>query len=238
MKQKGLQFPLFTAIYFTLVLIILAVDLLNLRWAYFLTKPMALIFIFIFYLFNSQHQKGKAFRAFILPAFLFCSLGDAFMMFMPVSENYFIAGLGAFLIGHILLTSSFASEIITNKSWNQHWLQLAFSTLIVVYGAEFFILNRAAFGELWFPVLIYCFAISAMGVAATMRDYYASRQGYFKVIIGAIFFILSDSLLAVNKFVVPFEYAGTLILATYFLAQYLIATGCLANGLNSENPRK
>ena len=75
--------------------------------------------------------------------------------------------------------------------------------------------------------MIYCIALTAMGVAAVMRDRIKNREGYFRVVLGAVFFIISDSVLATDKFVAPFEGAGILILGTYFFAQYLIVTGCV-----------
>jgi hypothetical protein len=42
---------------------------------------------------------------------------------------------------------------------------------------------------------------------------------------GALFFMLSDSLLAINKFYRPFPLAGFLIMLSYIVAQYLIVIG-------------
>jgi uncharacterized membrane protein YhhN len=42
---------------------------------------------------------------------------------------------------------------------------------------------------------------------------------------GAVLFVLSDSLLAINKFYQPLAFAGTLIMLTYCAAQYFIVMG-------------
>jgi uncharacterized membrane protein YhhN len=42
---------------------------------------------------------------------------------------------------------------------------------------------------------------------------------------GALLFVCSDSLLAINKFGQPFRFAGLLIMFTYCLAQFLIVWG-------------
>jgi len=224
---KAPKFSFFTAIYFFIVVVILAVEYAGLWWAYYLTKPLPLILIFIFYKMNSGSIKGSSFRNLMLTAFLFCDAGDTLLMFTNRGEQFFIAGLLAFLTGHILYTSAFFTEITKIRPWRQHWAQLAFSALLVVYGAEFYILNRFSFGSLWLPVMVYCMAITAMGVAATMRDLNHSKIPYLKVVAGAVLFIVSDSLLATNKFIVQFELAGLLVLSTYFIGQYLIATGSL-----------
>ena len=45
--------------------------------------------------------------------------------------------------------------------------------------------------------------------------------------IGAIFFIISDSLLAINKFYFPLPYSAFWIMSTYSFAQYFIVSGIL-----------
>ncbi len=183
----------------------------------------------VFFRLQTSGTQNRMFRNLMVAGFIFSAAGDFLLMFTEVNETYFIAGLVAFLFAHFCYTGGFISQIFQNRPWNQHWGQLAVSTMIVVYGAEFFILNRSGFGSLTLPVMIYCAAITAMGVAAVMRDRYKNANGYFRVVLGAVFFVISDSLLATNKFIAPIESAGLLILGTYFFAQYLIATGCMVD---------
>jgi uncharacterized membrane protein YhhN len=46
------------------------------------------------------------------------------------------------------------------------------------------------------------------------------------VLLGAMSFLLSDALLAINKFVAPIPMAGLWVMLTYITAQYLIVKGC------------
>lgn len=170
----------------------------------------------------------------MLIAFFLCFTGDFVIMFSERNELFFLTGLILFLLAHILFSASFIYQIKTKVGYNRHWLQLALATFVVVYGAEFLIINRFSFGEMMIPVLLYCAAITVMGVAAALRDLSKPRSSYLKVLIGAIFFIISDSLLATNKFVFEFEFSEPLILGTYFFAQYLITTGIIDN-LNHED---
>ncbi len=183
----------------------------------------------VFFRLQTSGTQNRMFRNLMVGGFLFSATGDFLLMFSDINDNYFISGLIAFLFAHLCYTGGFISQIFQNRPWNQHWGQLAVSTMIVVYGAEFFILNRSGFGYLALPVMIYCVAITAMGVAAVMRNRYKNANGYFRVVTGALFFVISDSLLATNKFIAPIEGAGLLILGTYFLGQYLIATGCMVD---------
>ena len=199
------------------------------KWSYYLSKPAVLLMLLFFFRIHSGETKYVKFRNLMITGFLFSAAGDTLLMFSKESEGYFIAGLVAFLLAHIAYMAGFIIQIFESGRWNQHWSQLAFSTLIVVYGAEFFILNRESFGNLKIPVMLYCVAITAMGVAAVMRDKEKNYRGYFKVVTGAVFFIVSDSLLAIYKFRTPFPADDLLILSTYFIAQYLIAMGTLAD---------
>jgi uncharacterized membrane protein YhhN len=104
---------------------------------------------------------------------------------------------------------------------------MAVAAVMVVYAAEFYILNRTFFGELWSPVLVYICVIACMGISAAMRDRQRPVSAYNPILAGAILFITSDSLLAVNKFVMQLPYAQGMVLITYATAQFLLVNGIL-----------
>jgi uncharacterized membrane protein YhhN len=53
------------------------------------------------------------------------------------------------------------------------------------------------------------------------------RDTFFLLVLaGAILFVLSDSMIAINRFTQPFELARIAIMSSYITAQYLIAVGC------------
>jgi uncharacterized membrane protein YhhN len=60
-------------------------------------------------------------------------------------------------------------------------------------------------------------AAQAIGRATVLRDAASTR-----VALGACVFMVSDSLIAINKFVTPVELSSLWILATYYAAQVLI----------------
>jgi uncharacterized membrane protein YhhN len=68
------------------------------------------------------------------------------------------------------------------------------------------------------PVIVYGLVISAMLL-------FALHAGATDYAVGAVLFVLSDSILALNKFHTSFLLAGSLIMLTYGLAQYFIVTG-------------
>jgi uncharacterized membrane protein YhhN len=64
-----------------------------------------------------------------------------------------------------------------------------------------------------------------MGIKAMERQ--TNSKSYLFVLIGAMTFIASDSLIAINKFAFKIPLSDVWIMATYIIAQYLIVEGIL-----------
>jgi uncharacterized membrane protein YhhN len=64
-----------------------------------------------------------------------------------------------------------------------------------------------------------------MLAGAVSRIGKVNRASYFIVLAGAIFFIISDSVLALDKFVQPVTLSTLIIIGTYISAQWMITTG-------------
>jgi len=196
-----------------------------------MSKPILLLSLLFLFRTSTQKSVYTIFSSLITGALVFSAAGDILMMFTDVSDNFFLAGLVTFLIAHFFYTAAFTYDIFQKRVKEQHWGQLAFSTLMVVYSAEFYILNRFSFGDMWLPVMIYCIAISVMGISAIMRGRYHNPSAYYRIVAGALLFIAADSFIALEKFVMHFDFSGVVILGTYFTAQYLISMGCISIAL-------
>ncbi|HVG35877.1 MAG TPA: lysoplasmalogenase, partial [Pyrinomonadaceae bacterium] len=73
------------------------------------------------------------------------------------------------------------------------------------------------------PVMIYMLVIIAMAWQALNRWAATGEQGSALAFAGAMLFVASDSLLAVNRFRKRIRGAQVYIMSTYFMAQWLIA---------------
>ena len=174
-------------------------------------KPLTLILIIsIVLIFQPSEEKYKIF---ILVGLLFSLIGDVFLIF---PERHFTKGLIAFLVGHIFYI--FAFLIPQGFNFNV-WIFLPIFLLGVLYLK--IILPYA--GEKALPVIIYIIIIAIMGWTALERFYSAQTIGALLAAIGAILFMLSDSILAYNKFRKQFGSAELIILSTYYTAQWLLA---------------
>ena len=141
-------------------------------------------------------------------------------MFEHVYPVLFIIGLGGFLIAHInyvyvLIKSGARINPLGRRAW-------VGGPFIVLYGVALLSVLWPHLGDLRIPVLLYALVLMLKGVAALIRKV---KIGFYMVLLGAILFILSDSMLALNKFVNPIEKSGVLIMSTYMFAQLFIVFG-------------
>ena len=154
--------------------------------------------------------------------YICCTCGD---IFLDLSRTeFFIQALAAFLFGQIFYIIAFAQQFYYRKKR----LYLALSPLL--YALVITIILFPRLGTFLIPVLVYIVVITLMGIFSAFIN--SKKTGIF---IGAMIFIISDSLIAINKFVVPFKYSTAIIISLYFIAQYMIGTGVLKDfSVNTE----
>jgi uncharacterized membrane protein YhhN len=148
----------------------------------------------------------------IIIGLVFSLAGDVFLM---LPSDRFVPGLVAFLIAHLFYSAAFVSGI-SSLIW---WLLILF----VIYGIIIYIILAPSLGKLKLPVLIYIVVILIMAWLAWERWGQAGQSGALLASIGAILFIISDSILAIDRFRGAFRLSRALNLSTYFAAQLLIA---------------
>jgi uncharacterized membrane protein YhhN len=183
-------------------------------------KPAIVISLLLFFWIKSK-TLDKSLRLIIGFALLFSLVGDNLLMFVDLSPNYFLFGLVAFLLAHIMYVIGFLKH--RNKTSNP----LGFIVLLIVYAAGLFYFLKDGLKEMLIPVIIYMLVILSMSTAAFLRKGSVPKWSYLLVFVGAIFFMISDSILALNKFYTPLPYSNISIMATYALAQYFIIIGIL-----------
>jgi uncharacterized membrane protein YhhN len=99
--------------------------------------------------------------------------------------------------------------------------------LLYLYSVCFGYVISDSLGDLLIPVMVYEIVILLMASATFLRKNAVSRFSYIAVILGALFFVLSDSLLAFDKFYQPIPLSGVWIMTSYSIAQYLIVFGIM-----------
>jgi len=131
-----------------------------------------------------------------------------------VTLRWFVVGLACFLLAHIAYLVLFATRLAVRRP---PWWALVYAAWLVVL----LTLLTPETGPLLIPVIAY-------GVVLCTMAAYASRCNRW-VAAGGAFFVLSDSILAIDKFLpeAGIPLAGFLIMATYLAAQTLIVWGVL-----------
>ena len=149
---------------------------------------------------------------------LFSSAGDV-LLEIP-GEKMFLFGLVSFLIAHLLYIVLFA------RNFPRPLKTGAAQKLIIVAVPVYSIVMTAwlwpGLGDLAGPVVFYICAITAMVISAALAGF-SSRL----ILVGALLFFLSDSLIAINKFKSPIKYNDYLVWSTYYAAQLSITLGFL-----------
>ena len=210
-----------------IIALITGSDLLN-----YITKPLLMILLG-WYVYQSTPRNG--FTNMMLLGILFSVGGDTALMIQE-NPNFFIIGLLSFLIAHVYYIigmyrfPGFKSGLLHQK-W---WLGLS----LIIYGFCLVYILWSGLGEMKLPVTIYSTIIMLMGLSALNlfgRTNKATVQLFF---IGALLFIFSDSVIAINKFgidglTIPFP--SLITMTTYIIGQFLIAKATILSGNNMDN---
>jgi uncharacterized membrane protein YhhN len=187
------------------------------------TKPLLMPALAVWFLFSSKDHSVS--RYYIVFALLFSWIGDILLMMEDKGPLYFIAGLVSFLAAHIIYIFFFLrarKSMPDKKPWNFFLM-----ASVGLYAAAFFSLLYPYLGNLKLPVLVYALTISVMLICALHTVTLNNKITAYWWLSGAILFILSDSLLAFNKYYSHFPVAGLAIMLTYGLAQFAIVNGTL-----------
>ena len=160
-------------------------------------------------------------RLLLALALIFAWIGDLLLLNQN-DEMFFLGGLGSFLVMQILYC------IIFFKSMHEPQLpkrSYTGSSIIAFAVITYFIYQYA--GDMWLAVAIYALTILAMLLFAFNRNELTSLKSFRYVLAGALLFVISDSLIGINKFIFEIPKASFLIMLTYIPAQYLITSGIL-----------
>lgn len=180
------------------------------RW---LSKPLIMISLIYHYAQMSERSIDKMF----FTAMIFALLGDIFLLVKD--SNFFILGILAFMVMQVRYGQYFLRQ---QKFFGSY--KYILSTIVIATCIWFNIAFADRFGELRIPVMVYSGAISFMAITAIAQE--KSKL----ILYGSLIFVLSDLLLAYNKFVNPLVKLDIWVMITYSLAQFLIVNGSLNNG--------
>ena len=203
MKSKILQILL--VIVFTLDLFFIFNNNTELR---FFAKPLLIPILILIYVSKTQLEKLKLDQPFVIGLVL-SFFGDLFLLF----EWGFLLGLGSFLLAHVFYIISFKKKV-------QHQIWKFWPIILSLYASILLVFLFPYLKEMKIPVFIYAVVISVM-------MYNALKTHNRNLMIGALFFLISDTLLSFYMFFQPLIMLNLLVMTTYILAQWFLVRGML-----------
>lgn len=224
--------------YFLLSLLTLWAEQRQSEFLIFVTKPFLLTLLSLWFYLRVRPMKGR-FPRFMLAGLIFSIGGDTLLMLVengPKDERFFLLGLGSFLLAQLSYMLGFANYPsareggVVKAAWKAWPFVLYLAGIIAVLWPGIPGLMKA-------PVAVYACAIVGMAIAGFNLRPLLARQVFLGLMAGILLFLLSDSLIALNKFrseALNIPYARLLIMSTYLLGQYLIARNAVRAEMWSE----
>jgi uncharacterized membrane protein YhhN len=163
----------------------------------------------------------------LVAGLLFSLVGDVFLM---LRRGLFLLGLAAFLLTHISYTIGF-NPVPPMRV--QHLVAALLISLLValpareVYRRVAAALQASGKARLKLPTLVYALALCIMLISALFTLLRGDWVPIYSLAVsaGAILFILSDTLLVWNRFVLPLPSSRVWVHITYHIGQALIVIG-------------
>lgn len=189
------------------------------RWFF---KPLVMLSLILYYCFRTLAT--SKFDHWVVAAFAFAFYGDV-LLIKGDTELFFILGVLMFMLCHLFYVKAFTPINYTLKLLFQdllkNWWIVIF--LFAIGSSVYWSIYSSIGLILKISVALYIFVIIAMTVFAFLRKPYTSKMSYQSGIVGALLFMLSDAVLAVDMFAYGIPYAKAIIMLTYAAAQYFIA---------------
>ncbi|MBK8529300.1 MAG: lysoplasmalogenase [Rubrivivax sp.] len=184
-------------------------------WLTFAFKPLATILIIV-----QAWPRGAntpVLRRWLLAGLMLSLAGDVALLW---PAQGFLAGLASFLLAHLAYLTAFTRVQRLAARIGP------FVVYAVVAGGVLTVLWPGVPSPLRGPVLAYVLCLSAMAAQAGVLWRAAPTDpAARRMALGGALFVVSDALLAVNRFAVPLPLASLFILVPYWAAQACIASG-------------
>ena len=192
-------------------------------WLHWISKPLLMLSLAMFY----YGSVGNRYSVAIVVAILFSFSGDVFLMLPDVNGMYFMIGLVSFLLAHIFYIFAYRQHCAEMNNFVplNNIQKIRFSLPFILMGTGLVTILYPGLSALRIPVIIYAIVLVSMVLVALFRYGLTTTASFWLVFGGAFFFMVSDSLLAINKFYTPVALSGIWIMLTYCLAQFMIIYG-------------
>lgn len=204
-------------------------DLMAVQWGWanvhLATKPMIIISLAIYYGWSS-HRLDMDSNRWTWAALGFSWLGDVLLLNQRDSL-FFMLGLAAFLVAHISYIVGYRQHCQNASPGLLTTQKVRFTLPVFLAGTGLVVVLYPNLGEFTLPVILYAAVLMMMVAESIFRFGRTVSKSFWFVMVGAVLFMVSDSLIALNKFYAEINHASFWIMLTYIPAQGLIVAGLL-----------
>jgi uncharacterized membrane protein YhhN len=163
---------------------------------------------------TAPQSSGPRYQWGVVAGLLFSLAGDVCLM---LPKDLFLAGLLAFLVAHVCYLVAFTADCRFAARLVPFAVCGGIGLVVLV------VLWARLPAALRLPVVLYAGALLAMAAQAASRAVELRAVPATAAAIGAGLFVVSDTLLVINRFGCDLPASRLLVLGTYFTAQWLIA---------------
>jgi uncharacterized membrane protein YhhN len=212
---------LFLILFVTISIVEIYADLTGRVQLVYFFKPLIVLSLLSFLLIHQGLPKTR-YQLLFLTGLIFALIGDIFLMIRGI--DYFIPGLASFLFMQVLYIKTFRADV-SSPVFKKEYLVASIPFLGFALLLYLLLLPKLPDPVMQIAVAIYALSIAVMAWMAFLRKTLVSKHSFLLVFIGAILFMISDSLIAINRFMISIPLNTIWVMSTYAAAQYLIVMG-------------
>jgi len=186
-------------------------------WLHYVFKPLATILILLLAWRTAEPVSADYKRAVVTGLFMSLCGDVSLMLPKSVLGMGFELGLASFLVAHLFLLRAFTRDAALFSK------RLPLIVLLVISIGNLAVLWPSISPALHIPVLAYMMCLVGMAAQSISRAMALGSADSRLAAVGGVFFLISDTTLAYNKFYASVPASSVLVLGTYYLALYLIA---------------
>lgn len=181
------------------------------------TKPFLMPILIILYLLMASAPEH-----WIILALICGFVGDVFLMWVE-KKGFLISGLIAFLFGHVFYIIVFlrSTRFLSVVPLWAYLLIVPYSLYVILVYTKL----TDHIQSMKIPILAYMTVIILMSFVSLSRAWAYSGSAFWLPFTGSLFFVVSDTVLAVHTFKQEIKDANVWIMGTYVLAQICIVLG-------------
>lgn len=179
-------------------------------------KPLLMTTLVVVYLLSVKKP-----NFWFVSGLFFSFWGDVFLL---DKEAFFVFGLGSFLLAHVIyikITTGFLQKDLTAK------MITSAIPFVLLFGCLLYLIYDNL-EEMLIPVIVYGVTIATFGASALLNYRQEKSMANSWLLLGAIIFIASDSLIALNNFYAAKHLFDIAIIVLYIISQYLICKAMIA----------